>query len=145
MTIDLTAARAKVEARIMSATVTVARPVRDEDATLDRATGELTVAAPAGPIYTGPAHVGAGSVQEIVEGGKTVNRMAYRLSIPWATPDVELPHRGDLVTVTTARDAWLVGKVLRVLGAPTAGDLTVTKHANVVDTADDVPSETRLP
>lgn len=122
----------------MTATISVTRPAETDDATLNRETGLLTVPA-AAAVYSGPAHVAPERREPRAdEGAKAVRRGMYRVLIPWATPNDEVPDVNDLVTIVSNPDALLVGKVLRVAERPQGGALTASKRLKCEDTADDV-------
>ena len=95
----------------MSATCTITR--ESEAGTTDPDTGEWTPGNPT-TIYTGPCRATPATADErlLVVGERAITSRRYSVAVQYDTADIEV---GDVITITTAVDAGLVGMGLRVL------------------------------
>ena len=95
----------------MTATCTITR--ESGDGTTDPDTGTWTPDAPT-TIYTGPCRVTPATADErlLVVGERAITSRRYAVAVRYDTAEVKI---GDVITITTAVDAGLVGMGLRVL------------------------------
>jgi hypothetical protein len=106
--------------RLMTTRVSIARPSTDRP-TLDTDTGDVTVAAATQLADQVPARIRAQAASDLVSesGAQQVTTRGYTVSLPKDVADVAV---GDLITVLTANDPHLPGRVLRITDVVYAGD-----------------------